>query len=132
MKGIRLIKKDLQNGVTLIKDKNYNPYCQGVTRYSVMFFNYLVKKGMLSKEKVYRADLKYSQEHWYSLTLHTTDGFRFSFYGVTFGYVGEGSFGTAEILLSCGFNQVKRVFQKREHMASSDMIRLFKKDAISV
>lgn len=129
MKGIRLLEKDfLVNGVKLIRDKNYNSYCNGGTRFSLEFFKHLVDKGYLNVDEVYRADLNFHKKHWYSLTLHTKDGYRFSFHGVSFGYGGEGSRGSAEILKACGFKNYKRAFDEhRSHFEKADSMRMFKK-----
>lgn len=128
MKGIRLLEKDFVNGVRLIRDKNYNPLCNGITRFSLQFFHHLVKEGVLNVNDVYRADFSYSKKHWYSLTLHTVDGYKFSFHGVSFGYSGEGSRGSAEILKACGFRNYKRPFMEdRNHYDKSDSYMMFKK-----
>lgn len=127
MKGIRLVEKDFLNGVKLIRDKNYEPTCNGVTRYSLMFFNHLIEKGYFNTDEVYRADLRYHKKHNYSLTLHTVDGYKFSFHGVSFGYAGEGSRGSQTILERCGFSNSERVFNHRPHMNKTDEIKFYKR-----
>jgi hypothetical protein len=127
MKGIKLVEKDFLNGVKLIRDKNYNPDCNGVTRMSLEFFNHLYNKGYFTTDEVYRADLKYTTRHGYSMTLHTVDGYKFMFHGVSFGYSGEGSRGAKEILEKCGFSNTHRVFDLRHHFHQSDEIKFFKR-----
>lgn len=128
VKGTKQLERDFVRGVKLIRDKNYEPYANGVTKYSINFFKHLVDEGYLIPDEVYRADLEYDKKHHYRLTLHTIDEYRFSFHGVSFGYGGEGSRGSAEILKACGFNNYKRAFSEfRKHMNDHDIIRLFKK-----
>ncbi len=126
VKGLKELERDFVNGVKLIRDKNYEENCNGVTKYSLKFFKYLVKEGYLIPSEVYRADLIYDKKNWYRLVLHTIDGYRFSFHGVSFGYTGEGSRGSVEILQECGFKNVKRILQHREHFEEKDSIKLFK------
>jgi hypothetical protein len=127
MLGMIKVERDFINGVTSFKDKNYNPYCNGVTKQSLNFFDYLLEKGFFETKEVYRVDLKFSKKHWYSLTLYTIHGYSFSFYGCSFGYGGEGSRGSKYILDKCGFSKTDRVFKHKNHFEQSDMMRFFKR-----
>jgi hypothetical protein len=114
MKGQNILKADLERGVMHIKDKNYNPWCNGVTKYSLIFFNHIMKNHGEKVGKVISAELKYDMKNHHRLYLKTENGYELSFYGCSSGYYGEGSRGSADILERCGFTekQIQRVFKK--------------------
>ena len=124
MKGQLVLKNDINRGVTTIKDKNYHEMGGG-TRFSLMFFDKV--KHLLTD--TYKAELLFDNKHWYRLRISTKSGLTVSFHGCSFGYGGEGSRGSYQILSNLGFSekQCRKVFEHRDHMSGSDKLLLFKR-----
>lgn len=126
MIGQKILKSDIERGVSTIKDKNYNPYCNGVTKFSLAFFDKV--KHLLTD--TYKAELIYDTKHHYCLRVSTKSGLVVSFHGCSFGYSGEGSRGSVEILVKLGFTvkQCQRIFLYRNHMTVKfDKLTLFRR-----
>ena len=124
MIGQLVLKNDINRGVTTIKDKNYHNMGGG-TRFSLMFFD----KVQHLLTDTYKAELLFDNKHWYRLRISTKSGLNVSFHGCSFGYFGEGSRGTVEILSKLGFSdkQCRKVFEHRDHMTKSDKRVLYKR-----
>lgn len=120
-KGIRIFTNDFNRGVKHFKDKNYSQYGSAG---SLRFFNYA--KHFITDVK--RVVLLYDNKHWYRMKIITGNGYEFFFYGCSFGYYGEGSRTSAEILKQLGFkeSQIKKVFDLKDHMSGSDKLTLIK------
>jgi hypothetical protein len=126
MLGQTILKRDIQRGVTHIKDKNYNLYANGITKQSLEFFKHIEKY----MSPVKRAILQYDSKNWYRLKLFTITGQTVIFYGCSFGYHGEGSRGSYEILTKVGFSdkQAKKVFDRKDHFNKPDQLTLVRRN----
>lgn len=104
------LKRDIARGVKFLNEQAYSNIW-GSTKSSALFCMALRK--YIDFETVYRVDLMHSQRHWYTVRLHTTDGYVVQLKGFSFGYYGEGSRGTLAVLQECGFSakQIHRIFK---------------------
>lgn len=111
MRGQIILKKDIARGVKLLKDGSYH-YNTGSTSSSLEFFKHVSKYMSQAKKAV----LKYSHKHGYNLSVFTMTGQQVVFQGCSFGYAGQGSRASVEILKALGFNerQVSKVMKNRD------------------
>lgn len=119
-----MLKNDILRGVSTLKDKNYHEL-GGISKYSGIFFDKV--KHLLTD--TYKAELLFDNKHWYRMKVSTKSGITVSFYGCSFGYGGEGSRMSAEILHKLGFNvkQCQKVFESRHHFSKPDKLVFFKR-----
>lgn len=124
-KGKKHLLLDIKRGVKLIKDYNYKGYYES-TRSSLEFFHNT--KEIIQYLEVEKAQLEYTRKHNYRLRIFTKSGHVFVFTGCSFGYTGEGSRGSKEILQELGFKpkQYNKVFEHRDHMTKDDKMTLRK------
>ena len=108
----KTLKNDIRRGVKHLSEHSYsNLY--GATRSSLEFIREAFKHDIGEALKV---DFKHTKKKWYTVTISTSKGYTVQVKGLSFGYYGEGSRGSKEVLEMLGFNekQQKRVFQPIE------------------
>jgi hypothetical protein len=96
----RILKADIERGVKFLSERAYSNSA-GITKSSALFFLEVAKH--IDVKKVNKVTLENSSRHWYTVNLHTKDGYVIQLKGLSFGYLGEGSRGTIAILKACGF-----------------------------
>ena len=99
--------KELSKG-DVISDKSFNPYANGVTRFSLAIWETIKKH--IDITGFTKAEMTYNTKDHYILTLTHKAGYKFKFHGVSAGYFGEGSRGTQTILQECGFSYYTKCF----------------------
>lgn len=107
MKRLAKRLQKLEKGDRII-DKAFQPYANGVTKYSLRVWDEIKKHVDITGFTV--AKMEYSVKDHYTFTLTHKDGYKFVFNGVSAGYHGEGSRGTEKILKEIGFAKPERVF----------------------
>jgi hypothetical protein len=101
---MRQLAYDIQRGVKRLPEDAFVEGW-GSTYASLRFMNALRK--FINIENAHRAELKFNQRNWYTLVIHTRDGFELVFKGVSGGFHGEGPRGCYDILKVCGFNEAQ-------------------------
>lgn len=108
--GLNRLTKRLKNLSVgdVISDKAFNPYANGVTRFSLAIWETIKKHVDITGFT--KAEMTFNTKDHYILTLTHKVGYKFKFHGMGAGYFGEGSRGTQTILQECGFSYYTKCF----------------------
>lgn len=114
-KGISTLtlKKDIKRGVKHINEESYNKY-HGITTFSVNFIQYVLNECNVGN--VSKVEFTKSYKNHYTVKFYTDLGYTIVGKGLSFGYFGEGSRASREILHQLGFSdrQCNKVFKKSD------------------
>lgn len=98
------LSRDIKNGITVLEEKSYSDM-YGTTKASLLF--YLELKKHINMDNIYSAHFRQSENGNYNVILYSKDGYTIMFNGLSFGYYGEGSRGSMDILKDIGFTAEK-------------------------
>lgn len=107
-----VLEEKVYNGVRDIVDKDIDPRCEGITKYSLLFWEEV--KEMFDIKYFIRAETVLCEGDTIKLVLTRLTGERVTFCGVSSGYGGEGPRGALKILNECGFEGAGRVLYEEE------------------
>ena len=105
--------KDVARGVRFLNESSYSNF-YGVTRYSLEFVQYVFRKFEVGE--VVKVEFKTVKNN-YRVYITTSNGFTIVAHGLSFGYFGEGSRGSREVLELLGFSekQISKVFSRQSN-----------------